>query len=122
MVGAARSRRLNEIPVPKLIGRKAARGDFLIQWDAGHEGIYSARMLRLACPCAACREEMSGRPLLDPARVPEDIDGVSVQLVGQYGIRIDWSDGHNTGIYTYQLLRGMCPCEQCAAERGAPGR
>ncbi len=95
---------------------------FLIQWDAGHEGIYPARMLRLACPCAACREEMTGRPLLDPARVPEDIDGVAMQLVGQYGIRIDWSDGHNTGIYTYEMLRRMCPCEKCAAERGATGR
>lgn len=118
MVGAARSRWLKQIPIPKLIGRKAERGDFLIQWDAGHEGIYRARMLRLACPCAACREEMTGRPLLDPARVPEDIDGVAVELVGQYGIRIDWSDGHNTGIYTYEMLRRMCPCEKCAAERG----
>jgi len=81
-----------------------------------------ARMLRLACPCAACREEMTGRPLLDPARVPEDIDGLAVQLVGAYGIRIDWSDGHNTGIYAYEMLRRMCPCEKCAAERGATGR
>lgn len=40
MVGAARSRWLKEIPILKLIGRKAERGDFLIQWDAGHEGIY----------------------------------------------------------------------------------
>jgi len=37
MVGAARSRWLKEIPIPKLIGRKAERGDFLIQWDAGYE-------------------------------------------------------------------------------------
>ena len=121
-MGAARSRWLKEIPIPKLIGRKAERGDFLIQWNAGHEGIYPARMLRLACPCAACREEMTGRPLLDPARVPGDIDGLAVQLVGAYGIRIDWSDGHNTGIYTYEMLRRMCPCEKCAAERGATGR
>ena len=104
-------------PIPKLIGRKAARGDFLIKWDEGHEGVYPARMLRLACPCAACREEMTDRPLLDTASVPEDVDGVQVHLVGQYGIRIDWSDGHNTGIYTYEHLLMLCPCERCKGER-----
>ena len=104
-------------PIPKLIGRKAPRGDVLIKWDEGHEGVYPARMLRLACPCAACREEMSGRPLLDPTTVPEDIDGVQVQLVGQYGIRIDWSDGHNTGIYPYEYLLQLCPCERCQGEK-----
>jgi DUF971 family protein len=49
---------------------------------------------------------MTGRPLLDPARVPEDIDGLAVQLVGAYGIRIDWSDGHNTGIWIKSTGKG----------------
>ncbi|MGH7675548.1 MAG: DUF971 domain-containing protein [Gemmatimonadales bacterium] len=93
------------------------RGDFLIQWDADHESVYPARMLRLACPCAACREELSGRPVLDPTRVPEDIDGLAVHLVGHYGIQIDWSDGHSTGIYPYAYLLDLCPCERCTSGR-----
>jgi DUF971 family protein len=38
-----------------------------------------------------------------------------VEPVGQYAIRIDWSDGHNTGIYSFDHLRKICPCESCRA-------
>jgi ATP-binding protein involved in chromosome partitioning len=87
----------------------------LIEWDErGHQGFYPARALRLACPCAGCVEEMSGRPLLDPALVPLDISPASVQLVGAYGLRIAWSDGHSTGIYTFEQLLRACPCPQCS--------
>lgn len=77
--------------------------------------LYPARMLRLACPCAACVDEMSGRPLLDPARVPPDVQPLAVELVGGYGIRVRWSDGHSTGIYTFELLRAIRPSEDRAA-------
>lgn len=83
--------------------------------DPEHVALYPARMLRLACPCAACVDEMSGRPLLDPSRVPADVEPLAVELVGGYGIRVRWSDGHSTGIYTFELLRSICPCESCAA-------
>ena len=76
-------------------------------------GRYPALALRLACPCAACVEEMTGRPLLDPASVPEDVTARQIDLVGSYAIRIVWSDGHDTGIYTYESLLAMCPCERC---------
>jgi DUF971 family protein len=59
---------------------------------------------------------MSGRPILDPARVPDDILPRSVALVGTYGLRVQWSDGHGTGIYTFERLLATCPCERC---RGA---
>jgi ATP-binding protein involved in chromosome partitioning len=87
----------------------------LIEWDQrGHVGFYPARSLRLACPCAACIEEMSGRPLLDPARVPLDVRPASIHLVGAYGLRIDWSDGHGTGIYTFGHLQRICACPRCS--------
>lgn len=77
----------------------------LVQWYPGDPGRwYPARELRLACPCAECVEEMTGRPLLDPAAVPSDVRPVTVSLVGAYGIRIHWSDGHATGIYTFAAL------------------
>jgi ATP-binding protein involved in chromosome partitioning len=48
---------------------------------------------------------MTGRALLDPAAVPADVAPVAVALVGAYGIRIQWSDGHATGIYTFATLQ-----------------
>ena len=91
----------------------------LIEWDeSGHQGLYAARALRLACPCAGCVEEMSGRPLLDPANIPPGIRPSSIQLVGAYGLRINWSDGHSTGIYTFEHLRRTCPCAECSKASG----
>jgi ATP-binding protein involved in chromosome partitioning len=90
----------------------------LFEWDdQGHQGFFPARALRLACPCAACVEEMTGRPLLDPAHVAEDVRPAAVRLVGAYGIRVDWSDGHKTGIYTFDRLLAICPCPTCEAGR-----
>ena len=108
------------IPVPYAITRRD--DGLLIEWDeAGHRGLYPARALRLACPCAACVEEMTGRPLLNPAAVPPGVRPVSVGLVGGYGLQVQWSDGHATGIYTFERLRHACPCEACrTAREGAP--
>lgn len=88
-----------------------------VTWAEDHVGVYPARALRLACQCAACQEEMTGRPLLDPATVPEHVAPLRIALVGAYAIRIDWSDGHGTGIYTYEYLRRLCPCEGCRGGR-----
>ncbi|HXE58360.1 MAG TPA: DUF971 domain-containing protein [Gemmatimonadales bacterium] len=91
----------------------------LIEWDReGHRALYEARELRLACPCAACVEELTGRPRLDPRAVPVDVRPLAVALVGQYGLRITWSDGHGTGIYTFRWLRERCPCDRCREGRG----
>jgi DUF971 family protein len=105
------------IPMPHAITREDA--GVRVEWDpAGHEGFYPARLLRLACPCAECVEEFTGRPLLDPGRVPEDVRPVSLALVGAYGLRVHWSDGHHTGIYTFESLRRACPCDRCRPAAG----
>lgn len=88
-----------------------------ITWEEGHVGRYPARELRLACHCAGCREEMTGRALLDPAAVPDGVRPLRVELVGAYAIKIAWSDGHDTGIYTYEHLARLCPCERCRPAR-----
>ena len=101
-----------KITIPKAITRRDE--GLLIDWDgAGHVALFPARELRLACACAECVEEMSGRPLLDPADVPEGVRPVSVSLVGTYGLQIRWSDGHGTGIYTFDRLLAGCPCARC---------
>ncbi|MBK7594505.1 MAG: DUF971 domain-containing protein [Gemmatimonadetes bacterium] len=103
--------------LPRAIRR---RGPILeVQWDdQGHLGAFETRAVRLACPCAGCVEEMTGRPLLDPATVPLDVTAEALEPVGGYGLRIRWSDGHSTGIYTYGFLLARCPCPACRASRG----
>ncbi|MEP6472334.1 MAG: DUF971 domain-containing protein [Gemmatimonadota bacterium] len=103
---------------PHAINRSDA--GLTIEWDAeGHAGFYPARWLRLACPCAGCVEEMTGKPLLDPGVVSPDIRPLSMSLVGAYGLRINWSDGHGTGIYTFERLRLACSCPRCRGGRGS---
>lgn len=85
---------------------------FRISWADGHETVFSNRNLRILCRCASCVDEMTGRPILDPASVPEDQGVDSVAEVGNYGLRINWSGGHGTGIYTWDRLRERCPCCQ----------
>lgn len=91
---------------PDEIGR-ANEWDVKIKWKDDHESIYIARELRLACPCAGCLEEMTGRPLIRPELIPNDVQPLKISLVGRYAIKINWSDGHDTGFYTFEHLRKM---------------
>ena len=95
-----------QTPVPVEISR-ANQHDVKIRWQDGRESLYPARALRLACPCAACVDEVTGRPRLEPARVPQDVRPVKIEVVGRYAIAIHWSDGHNTGIYPFEYLRKL---------------
>jgi ATP-binding protein involved in chromosome partitioning len=78
-----------------------------ITWEDGRKSVLQNRRLRLACACAACVDEMSGERTLDPATVPEEIWPTQIELVGHYAISITWSDGHATGIYTFDHLRAL---------------
>ncbi len=109
------------VPVPIAIRRLEAGRVLEIDWDErGHTGRYPARGLRLGCQCAACVEEMSGRPILDPAGVPADVHALALRLVGAYALHIAWSDGHSSGIYPWDRLLAACPCDRCATRRGEP--
>lgn len=88
--------------------------EFRIVWEDGHVSTYPFRYLRLHCACAYCRDEVTGKPLLDPASVPAELKGLGAGQVGLYGLRFDFSDGHSTGIYTFDGLRKLCPCPECA--------
>ena len=83
-----------------------------IEWNDGQRRQYRFRDLRDACPCATCREKRSAskpKPMLpiigDAELQPLKINGM--KPVGSYAYTIAWSDGHDTGIYTYELLREL---------------
>lgn len=78
-----------------------------IRWKDGAEISYPVRRIRISCRCARCVEEGTGRPLLRAEDVPLDVHPVRIHLVGRYGIQIAWSDGHDTGIYTFEMLRRL---------------
>jgi DUF971 family protein len=100
-----------------------------ITWKDGHQSHYSFVYLRDACPCAMCDQERvkdqrepgepikaqpGALPMFKPAMKPTEAAGV-----GKYAIRFTWNDGHEHGIYSWDLLRTFCPCEECTAGRKA---
>ena len=102
-----------------------------IEWKDGHRSHYPFPFLRDACPCALCDDERgkSGRqpgesPKLAPGALPmfkEAARPLSADGVGKYAIKFHWNDGHELGIYSWQFLRDVCPCEECKAARAAVG-
>ncbi len=74
-------------------------------WDDNSEDVYGARELRLRCACAYCQSEATGERLLDPSTVPEDIIIKDMNLMGNYGIGVHFSDGHTTGIFRFRELQ-----------------
>jgi prepilin-type processing-associated H-X9-DG protein len=89
-----------------------------ISWADGHVSRYSFDGLRAVCPCVECKgghANMGAPP--DPSAVrdaePTDLNLERVEAVGSYALQFFWSDGHWTGIYTWDLLRAACPCEEC---------
>ena len=78
-----------------------------IRWKDGHQSRLSVRLLRLKCPCAKCVDEMTGKLLLKEGQVPADVRPMKIETVGHYALRFRWSDGHDTGIYTFEFLRTL---------------
>jgi DUF971 family protein len=85
----------------------------LIQWSDGRTWRYSARALREACPCATCREKRSAPPP-DPMSLPvlskaelTPLTIAGMKPVGNYAYTIAFSDGHDTGIFSFELLREL---------------
>lgn len=78
-----------------------------ILWTDGVRHTYPVRDLRLACSCASCVHEWTGEQIVNEDLIPDFVHPQSIETVGLYGLRIGWSDGHNTGIYTYDHLRKL---------------
>ena len=86
-----------------------AAGELAVRWEDGHESFYRFDDLRRRCPCAVCNERrQAGQILLGPAVQP-----LEMTPVGSYAVQFRWSDGHSSGIYTYDSLRDACRCRSC---------
>ena len=101
-------------PEPAAIDLKDSKSRFVVRWEGDLETQIPYRDLRLACRCALCVNELSGKAILDPDTVPEDVGVKECHQVGNYGVQIEWTDGHRTGIYTWERIRELG--EQVAPE------
>lgn len=81
--------------------------ELIIHWQDQTTTINHAYELRLHCPCAHCVDERTGQKILKDEDVPLDISIQSAERVGQYGVKITFSDGHNTGIYLDETLKTL---------------
>jgi DUF971 family protein len=79
-----------------------------ITWADGRACEYDASTLRRACPCAQCVDEWTGERTLKPQAVSDEVQIGDVTIVGRYALNFRWSDGHETGIYSFQYLRDLC--------------
>lgn len=94
-----------------------------IAWADGHSSHFDFGFLRDNCPCATCNDERAKKeslaglnlpasPLL-PLYKPKPRAQAATQM-GNYAVQISFNDGHSTGIFSYDYLRTICPCPECA--------
>lgn len=94
---------------PKAITLDVATSMLEVTWGDEHVSRYNGAYLRHACPCADCRGHSPGEKEPPPWEQVKDVRVTHVEAVGTYALRFTLSDGHSTGIYTYDYLRGICP-------------
>lgn len=78
-----------------------------IEWDDGRKTKYALRELRGSCRCAVCVNEVTGQRVVFPENIPENIRALEARPVGRYALQFVWSDGHDSGIYTFDYLREL---------------
>jgi DUF971 family protein len=85
----------------------ASKSELLLAWSDGQKSRFPFRFLRERCPCAGCVDEWTGRRTVNADTIPADIRPLELTPVGRYAIQVAWSDGHTTGIYSWDLLRKL---------------
>jgi DUF971 family protein len=91
---------------PTRISEESER-DISIVWSDDAKTDYNAAQLRRACPCASCVNEWTGEKILKDEKISDDISFLKTSLVGRYALNFHFSDGHETGIFTFQFLRKL---------------
>jgi len=96
-----------------------------IVWADGHHSHYDFAYLRDQCPCATCddqRRKKAAAPFQASGTSPSVLPlykprpgARAAKSMGHYALQIEFTDGHSTGIYSYDHLRTICPCTECQA-------
>ncbi|MGD9690539.1 MAG: DUF971 domain-containing protein [Phycisphaerales bacterium] len=112
-------------PPPAKLDLKKDRG-LTIQWADGSTSYFSIAYLRRWSPSADARqlrEEMARNPLtiLPSSGSDQPLRAEDAELIGNYALRIRFSDGHDTGIYSWTYLREIDPRNQESRDAARPG-
>jgi DUF971 family protein len=83
-------------------------GGLRITWADERVCRFNAPALRRACPCAQCVNEWTGQRVLKPESIDDQLSIDNLAVVGRYALNFRWSDGHETGIYSFRYLRELC--------------
>jgi ATP-binding protein involved in chromosome partitioning len=92
--------------LPRSVVKKNAR-NLEIQWSDGEASTLDVVQLRRACVCAHCVDELTREAILKPEEVAETVRPVKVRNLGRYALVVDWTDGHSSSIYSWDLLREL---------------
>ncbi len=100
--------------LPISIKLKTTKG-IQMTWNDGHQTTYTYAYLRRKCPCATCNDRPPKVSEDNPLRLYDEIPitATGASQVGHYAVQFEWNDGHNSGIYSFDYLREICPCRQC---------
>ena len=86
----------------------------LIGWSDGQQRKYAFAELRNSCPCATCREKKVSQVAQPTTSLPvlslqeaQPVRVAAMKPVGNYAYSIDFNDGHDTGIFTFEHLREL---------------
>jgi DUF971 family protein len=94
--------------VPKSLRALKDAKAFEITWSDGTSFHLPFKLVRAECPCAQCIHEITGERIIKPEWIPDDIHPTELGYSGNYALRIVWSDGHASGIFTWERLHGLC--------------
>jgi len=100
-------------PEPVEVRHERGARRVAIEWDDGHRSAYPLDYLRSWCPCALCQGHQPVAKYLDL----HDQQIGHLEAVGNYALAFTWQDGHSTGLFTFRLLRELCPCQACGGEK-----
>ncbi len=78
-----------------------------ITWSDETQSRYEAPILRRSCPCASCVNEWTGKKILDDKNIPDDLTFSTISIVGRYALNFQFSDGHDTGIFSFAYLYNL---------------
>ena len=100
---------MKELPTPTRFAYDDHARALVVEWRDGRRQLIAFAELRRACPCASCRGELGapGRFQVDPELHAGEDELADIALVGNYGLKVVWADGHDTGIYRFEQLREL---------------
>ena len=93
--------------MPQNIRVHKGEGILELIWDESNISRLPFCAVRRDCRCAVCVDEFSGKQLLDPTSVPEDLGLEDISISGNYALRIRWSDQHDSGLFTWDHLSDL---------------